>query len=1142
MRRTQSGLELSATDLSHFLGCRHRTGLDLAVARGELAKPAWVDPAVETLRERGFEHERQYVSALAAQGYSAMDLSEFEGSSAEQKTIEAMRSGVAVIVQGVFRRDDWYGRPDLLRRVEIPSQLGAWSYEPVDTKLALRTHGGTLLQLLLYCELLGEAQGQLPERFHVVTPDDRNPVQVFRLADYAAYFRLLRSQFEKITQSASSQICEANYPEPVEHCDVCSWWQTCDQRRRKDDHLSLVAGVTRLQRRELEAVGVRTLAQLAAMPVPLAFKPARGAGESLVRAREQARVQLSGRQTGTPVHEVLPIAPDRGFTRLPEPSAGDIFLDLEGDPFVPGGGREYLFGLVIVQGDGSLRPLSIWGLSAAEERAAFEQVIAEIEDAWAAHSGMHVYHYAPYEPAALKRLMGRYGRCEAAIDRLLRAERFVDLHSVTRQAIRASVESYSIKDLEPFYHFTRQVPLSEARQSLRSVERAVELSVSDAMDEAMRSAVEGYNRDDCLSARALRDWLERLRANLIENGVSVLRPTLKEGAASEKVSARQERVEALVNALTAGIPIEAEARTEDQQAYWLLAQLLDWHRREAKAPWWEFFRLRDLADDELLDERAALCGLQFIVRVGGTVKCPIDRYAFPHQETDVREGQDVYLPGADKPFGSIDAIDRSARTVDIKKASTQAAVNPNAVFAQTRVNTEVLEEALLRLAHDVIARGMDDTSSNAVGRELLRSRSPRLKGGQVLQQSLGENAVDFAVRVANQLDRTVLAIQGPPGAGKTFTGAHMICELVKSGARVGVTAASHKVIVNLLDTVLQTADQTGLPLECVRKVSEMSESPGRITEYKKNENIDELIEDTQRRVIGGTPFLWARQELHDKLDVLFVDEAGQMSLANVLAASQCARTVVLLGDPQQLEQPQQGSHPPGADVSALEHILKGHPTIPPDRGIFLPETWRLPPAICTFTSEVFYESKLHSLPGLAHRMLKDTSPVNGAGLWVLPIHHEGNQNSSVEEVQAIERLTNQLLAPEAKWVERQGKIQPLAAEHILIVAPYNSQVALLNERLGPRGIRVGTVDKFQGQQAPIVIYSMATSSAEDAPRGMEFLYSLNRLNVATSRAQCACILVASPQLFAPECKTPRQMQLANALCRYRELATVLPAP
>jgi uncharacterized protein len=275
------------------------------------------------------------------------------------------------------------------------------------------------------------------------------------------------------------------------------------------------------------------------------------------------------------------------------------------------------------------------------------------------------------------------------------------------------------------------------------------------------------------------------------------------------------------------------------------------------------------------------------------------------------------------------------------------------------------------------------------------------------------------------------------------------------------------------------------------------------------------------------------------VDVLFVDEAGQMSLASVLAASQGARNVVLLGDPQQLEQPQQASHPEGTDLSALQHILGEHKTIPGDRGIFLPETWRLAPSICAFTSEVFYEGRLHSRAGLARQALVGTEPFEGAGLWVVKVPHEGNQNSSSEEVEAVDRIVGGLLRDGARWVGPDGAERAMTPDDILVVAPYNSQVALLGERLAPRGVRVGTVDRFQGQEAPVVIYSLATSSPEDAPRGMEFLYSLNRLNVATSRTRCACILVASPRLFEPECKSPRQMQLANAICRYVEMAKVV---
>jgi len=399
--------------------------------------------------------------------------------------------------------------------------------------------------------------------------------------------------------------------------------------------------------------------------------------------------------------------------------------------------------------------------------------------------------------------------------------------------------------------------------------------------------------------------------------------------------------------------------------------------------------------------------------------------------------------------------------------------------------------------------------------------------------------VEFAVRISTDLDDTVLAIQGPPGAGKTFTAAQMICELVRGRATVGITAVSHKVILNLLNTVVKFAGKSGLQVNCLQKVTTKSDPPSAIEEVTDNNEAIARLRNGRAQVLGGTPWLWARPEVLGVVDVLFVDEAGQMSLANVLATSHAARSVVLLGDPQQLEQPQQGTHPEGADLSALEYILQGHKTIPADNGIFLPETWRLAPSICAFTSEVFYEGRLQSRPGLESQVLVGTTPIEGAGLWVARVAHEGNQNSSNEEVDMVDRIVAGLLRAGASWIDGDDVPHPMTANDILVVAPYNSQVALLGERLVPRGIRVGTVDKFQGQEAPVVIYSMATSTPEDAPRGMEFLYSLNRLNVATSRARCACILVANPRLFEPECKSPRQMQLANAICRYVEMAKAI---
>jgi predicted RecB family nuclease len=349
MRASGNELILSATDLSHFLSCRHRTALEMAEAHGKRQRPKWDDPFLELLFKRGLEHEKAYVESLQTNGRQIVDLSDVkERDAAVARTLDAMRSGADVIVQAALSDGRWYGRPDVMRRVEQASGLGAWSYEVTDTKLARETRAGTILQLGLYSEMLGTAQGGRPEHFHVVTPDPAVPMHTYRVDDYAAYFRLICAQMQETVAEDDELVAATNYPEPVDHCDVCPWSSGCNKKRHRDDHLSLVAGISRLQRRELESRDVSTLADLAKLPLPLAFKPKRGAVETYVRVREQARVQLESRGKTPPVHELRLFEEGEGLSRLPEPSPGDVFLDLEGDLFAAQGGREYLFGVVTI--------------------------------------------------------------------------------------------------------------------------------------------------------------------------------------------------------------------------------------------------------------------------------------------------------------------------------------------------------------------------------------------------------------------------------------------------------------------------------------------------------------------------------------------------------------------------------------------------------------------------------------------------------------------------------------------------------------------------------------------------------------------------------------------------------------------------
>jgi hypothetical protein len=542
-----------------------------------------------------------------------------------------------------------------------------------------------------------------------------------------------------------------------------------------------------------------------------------------------------------------------------------------------------------------------------------------------------------------------------------------------------------------------------------------------------------------------------------------------------------------------------------------------------------------LSADELLDERAGLAGLRFVGVRPDNGRMPVHRYTFLPQETEIRGDKDLDLYNVGGVIlGSVKAISLDELWIDIKKRKDSVDIHPEAVFAYKDIKTKVLAEALMRIGEHVAHNGIVGEGRYRTARDLLMREAPRIRGEPV--RSPDETPLEAALRIARRVEGGVLPIQGPPGAGKTHIGARMICELVTAGLKVGITANSHKVIRNLLDEVVKAADEHSIDLRCIEKVKYKEDDTPRLQFTTDNAELLTAIR-TSCHVAAGTAWLWAREDAFEAVDVLFVDEAAQMSLANVLAISQAAKTMVLLGDPRQLQQPSQGSHPEGTDASALDHILGGQQTLATNRGLFLEETWRLHPDICAFTSELFYESRLKSHRGLELQEIRSSGRLKGTGLRLVPVIHEGNRSASPEEADQVRDIVMNFLNSGTTWVDRSGVERPLVLDDILVIAPYNAQVFELLERLP--GARVGTVDKFQGQEAPIVIYSITTSSQADAPRGMEFLYSPNRFNVATSRAKCLCVVVGSPSVFEAECRTPRQMQMANVFCRYLELANVI---
>jgi len=1166
-------LRLSASDVANFLACRHLTRLELLRARGVIWPPFANDAGFEDLVARGEAHEKEVLQGFRDRGLQVTDLSPYKGNVAAgaDATVAALSSGADVIYQGVLTRAPsadqpaLLGFPDFLVRADLidapdgePRPDGAL-YEVVDAKLARSAKGRAVAQTAFYSQLLADLQGVPPRWLHLAL--GTGEMVPFKVAGFAAYERQTRRLLtEFIDADTGANPSADTYPEPVEHCTICRWSPSCTARRRADDDLSLVAGITKGLRRRLKEAGVPTRRGLAGLdPLPALRGTSR---ESLERVRSQAILQVASEDAGAIAYELLEpdrdpdgeLVPNRGLLALPEPAEGDLFFDIEGARYYSEDGREfglqYLFGIV----DTAERPpryTQFWAFDRAGEKRAFEELIDFITERRRERPRLHVYHYNHYEPTAVDhlselhetrqeavgRLMGRFATREDEVDELFRLGVFVDLYRVVRQGLQAGVESYSIKRLEPLCGYSRVVGLRDATSALVEFEAGLE-DGSAVADVSRQGVVAGYNEDDCRATLALRDWLESLRPQLaLQLGVGLgelPRPVVSEPERDGEDS----EVTRLRSALLSSVPAQPSERTPEQAAMALLADLLEWHRRENKPAWWRYFYVRTLSSSDLVSEPDALGLLSPGVEVGAEKRSLLWRFDFPPQEHKFSAGDTAHDPVSGRGF-EVYSVDDASGVIVLKVGRDYDGPWPSALVQGGPPGTKLQAERMRDLGSRMLAEGLCQSDA-ATALPLRRppagvpAGTPADVSAEALPLRLAdESAQEAAVRLALSLGNSYLPIQGPPGTGKTYTGAEQILALIKEGRAVGITGPSHAVIHNLINAVVSHAAARQLAVPRVGQRADRDNpflhAEAQSMDYPK---LVGGLADGDLDVAAGTTWMWSRPDLQSSVDTLFVDEAGQMSLADVLAVAGAARNVVLLGDPQQLAHPSQAAHPPGSGVSALEHILGDRATMPPHAGLLIDKTWRMHPDLCRFTSETFYDGKLTAMPDLARQEILGDPPLSRAGLRVIEVPHDGNSNASPEEAAVVAELVRCLLG--RQWRNSSGELAAIGVEQIMVVTPYNAHIRAIQSvaaGAGLGGLKVGTVDKFQGREALVVIYSMATSSADDAPRAMEFLYDRHRLNVATSRARALAVIVASPDLVRVQCQTPRQMLLANALCR-----------
>jgi predicted RecB family nuclease len=1119
MKLTEQGLVFSPSDLITYM----ESPFASAMNRKRLFDPTLAeqmdpdDALLVHLRKKGFAHEEAFVQSLREAG---SDICAIEDDTPERmldQTIRAMQAGREVITQAYLARGRFAGKADFLVRVAGASKLGDYHYEVWDTKLSRKLKPYFAIQLCCYVEMLEVIQGRRPDTMAVVLGDDTR--RILPVANYFAYYQSLKERFLAFHDDDT-----ASTPDPAESGSHGNWGELASRLLAERDHLSQVANLKRSQILKLERAGIGTMQALA--DTDLDGIPGMN-GETFQRARAQARLQIASRGQDKPVYEIIRPAPGsaRGLSLLPPASANDVFFDIEGFPGVEGG-LEYLWGNTYLEADGTRAFRDFWAHDKTAEKKAFIEFIDWIYARWRQDPSMHVYHYAAYEITAIRRLMGQYGVCEDKVDTLLRNHVFVDLYTIVRHGVLIGEPRYSIKNVEHIYRGKRDTDVATGSDSIIVYEAWRDNPDGDTWEtSAVLKSIRDYNIDDCDSTLELAEWL---REEQVKHGILFLG---QEGKGEVELSQEVSDVVDLRDTLLASAAENPDAREGAVQE--LLAWSLEFHRRESKPTLWKYFDRLGWSEPELYDDMDCLAGVEHtgspaIKPVRGN---PVHAYQFDVDQPFKGKAKSFYV--LDHEELKVTAKDYDPETGRISFGSRKDLPRRMNLVPDEYVRPRPIPEAIRQVVEDNMASGF---APSAITDFLMRAR-PRIKGnmtGDILDPAA--DLLASVINVVRNLDNSYICIQGPPGAGKTYTAKHIIADLLRAGLKVGISSNSHKAINNLLQGVAEQVASEGIPARLV-KAQRDADDP--IFERGDVEQIPgvEQLSYSRSLCFGGTAWAFANEAARNEFDYLFVDEAGQVSIANLIGMSAATRNIVLMGDQMQLAQPIQGSHPGESGQSILDYLLQGKATIPADLGVFLPHTYRMHPDVCLVISEQVYDGRLGSDEGTRSHIIKTTGPLiqSQSGICFVPVDHEGNTQASDEEVRQIQEIVQELLGAPI-WPDKNGEPRKLTLDDILFVAPYNYQVNKLKAALGPKA-RVGSVDTFQGQEAPVVILSMCTSDAAESPRGIEFLFSKNRLNVAISRAQSLAIVVANPGLANTAVANLEQMEQINFFCELRSAST-----
>ena len=1118
MKINNNKISYSPTDLNNFVSCKYHIKNDLVAKELNLTKKE--KSADLKLRiEYGKKHEQEYFKILSKKHKKHITIDPKQ--SAEKKyedTIKAIKDGYGLIYKAYLLHEYFGGEIDFLIKNKSKSDLGDFSYEVYDTKVTKTLRPKHVLQTTGYSFLLSKIQGLMPKKMHLV--DGTQLINSFNVNEFVDYFLFTKNNFEKFL---STVLKEKMYPEKCSFCNICDWQDVCTKKWNEDNYINQVCGIRSSQVSKLKKEKISTIEKLAKTD-PKKIKSKINPG-SKVKLTQQAKLQEEKRLTNKSKFIFNKTETNKGFYKMPEPNEGDVFYDIEGFPQADQRPFEYLHGIYFYNGkEFEFKDFTVEDFTKKEEEKIFKELIEFLEKHFDKYPKAYLYHYNDYEKRALRELASDYSatfiKGNNFVDKLLRLEKFVDLYRVVSQCMQTSEKDLSLKSIEKFYRDERSADIKTADDSIRLFESWL----ATKNDKDLKDVI-AYNEEDCISTYDLREFLIKNRPKNF--------PFFKLSAEEEFKNADVKDFEIKESAIQ--LKVIGNLKNDEEEVKENLKHLVGFHRRENKSKYWEKFDRLDKGPDELLDDPECIGGAIFVkkTKIKDTDNI-VYLYKFDEQNFKLKEGDQAYDVTSDLSFGKITKIDEikddenyieltitGKRITKVGEPPKLFDFGPGPV-----VNTATIAGALNKF---ILNYTEGDKLAFKCGLDILKKDYPDLKnikkGDPIIDDK--NDLVAESIKAVKQLNSSYLLMQGPPGSGKTYTSAKIILSLLKDNKRVGITSNSHKAINNLLKQIEKFALEENFTFKGMKKSSK-----------DEDKLKGEIIEDVSGRMKefpseyllhAGTAWLFSDPRWTSKMDYLFVDEAGQVSLANTLAISTSTKNIILIGDQMQLSQPIQGIHSGNSGKSALDFLLGDYDTIPLSRGIFLGVTRRLNEKICKYISSSFYESRLKSHPITKERSVSlELKEIKNEGVFYLPVDHQDCTQKSDEEAKIIKDYCSKILGK--NYTEDKQK-KKMTIDDIMMVAPFNMQVNNLKKILNKKEARIGTIDKFQGQESKVVFISMTSSDPENLPRHKEFFFSRNRLNVAISRAQCVAVILFNPKLLLADCQKINEIRLVNNFCK-----------